>query len=351
MKEMLKNYKGKLILSSLVTLLPLFAGILFWREALILSGSFLAAHLLCLFFVFHDKKNRNQSKKALGLVFWLCPMMSLFCTACTYMALSETDASYVLMTLMCFGFGLLFVVCGNYFPKFRQNSTMGIRIKWTLQNEENWNATHRLGGKVWVVCGLFMMVCGFFASIRLSDSFSLFLSAAVFPLLIVAAVLIPCIYSYVYYKRQVRDGKVEKNGRTKPKSAALTIGILCAVALYLFYVLFTGNMEIAYGDTSFTIETGNWEDLTISYEEIEEITYFDQDPSHSVSGTRTNGFGNFKMSLGSFYNELYGNYTRYSFVDCDACVVLKVNGETVVLNGPDAESTKEIYDRLLGRVK
>ena len=25
----------------------------------------------------------------------------------------------------------------------------------------------------------------------------------------------------------------------------------------------------------------------------------------------------------------------YSFVDCDACVVLKVNGETVVLNGPD----------------
>ena len=54
MKEMLKNYKGKLILSSLVTLLPLFAGILFWREALILSGSFLAAHLLCLFFVFND---------------------------------------------------------------------------------------------------------------------------------------------------------------------------------------------------------------------------------------------------------------------------------------------------------
>ena len=70
-----------------------------------------------------------------------------------------------------------------------------------------------------------------------------------------------------------------------------------------------------------------------------------------MSGTRTNGFGNFKMSLGSFYNELYGNYTRYSFVDCDACVVLKVNGETVVLNGPDAESTKEIYELLLGKVK
>ena len=33
--------------------------------------------------------------------------------------------------------GAMLIVVGNYMPKARQNYTIGIRIPWTLANEEN----------------------------------------------------------------------------------------------------------------------------------------------------------------------------------------------------------------------
>ncbi|MCB6950537.1 SdpI family protein [[Eubacterium] rectale] len=34
-------------------------------------------------------------------------------------------------------------------PKIKQNNTIGIRIVLTLQDEENWNATHSFSGRIW----------------------------------------------------------------------------------------------------------------------------------------------------------------------------------------------------------
>ncbi len=41
-----------------------------------------------------------------------------------------------------------------------------------------------------------------------------------------------------------------------------------------------------------------------------------------------------------------GDYIRYIFNDCQACVILQVNGETIVINGEDQASTEEIYNTL-----
>ena len=38
-------------------------------------------------------------------------------------------------------------------PKFRQNGVIGIRVKWTLENEENWAMTHRFAGKCLMIAG------------------------------------------------------------------------------------------------------------------------------------------------------------------------------------------------------
>lgn len=53
--------------------------------------------------------------------------------------------------------GLLFLWVGNYFPKLRRNRTLGIKVSWTLGNEENWNRTHRFAGKVWVAEDFFFL--------------------------------------------------------------------------------------------------------------------------------------------------------------------------------------------------
>ena len=85
--------------------------------------------------------------------------------------------------------GIVFVVVGNYLPKCRQNYTVGIKLPWTLHDENNWNATHRFAGPVWMAGGVSLTILGIFG-LEL-------LFAAV--LLIIA--ILPMIYSYLYYKK------------------------------------------------------------------------------------------------------------------------------------------------------
>ncbi|ANB60292.1 SdpI family protein [Anoxybacteroides amylolyticum] len=56
------------------------------------------------------------------------------------------------------GVGVLFIVLGNYMPKIKPNYFFGIRTPWTLENEEVWQKTHRVGGKVFVIMGGLIML-------------------------------------------------------------------------------------------------------------------------------------------------------------------------------------------------
>lgn len=90
--------------------------------------------------------------------------------------------------------GLLFLVMGNYFGKIKPNWFMGIRTPWTLSSEEVWNKTHRLGGKLFMILGLLMLLTPLWH----------FESSIMFWLVIVPMLLvgfIPMVYSYVIYKK------------------------------------------------------------------------------------------------------------------------------------------------------
>ncbi len=338
MKEIIRENRGKLIVSSLVILLPLLTGWLMLGRVLIQPFFLLAVHWICLWVTFRDQRDRKQSRKAIGLIVWLLPAMSLLFGTISVLAESKMRKYSAVTALVCFGFGVLFLVCGNYFPKIRRNRTMGIKVKWALENEENWNATHRFGGKVWVAAGLLAMICSLFAEYEIA--------IVLFTVIVLLAAFVPCLYSYLYYRKQVREGSVEK-GRRKPGTVIFTLAVVVGVAVFLGWTLFTGDMEIVYGENSFTVETGSWKDLTVEYSEIEDITSEPKDPTDEVSGLRTNGLGTFRVSMGSFENEIYGDYTRYTYAACDSCVVLNVSGKIVVINGENDEATKEIYDTLL----
>lgn len=88
------------------------------------------------------------------------------------------------------GVGLMFVVLGNYMGKVRKNFFIGIRTPWTLASDEVWSRTHRMGGKVFMLLGLFMMINSIF---RVPEKW---LIAS-----IVAGALIPVVYSYVIYRK------------------------------------------------------------------------------------------------------------------------------------------------------
>lgn len=336
MKKMIAENKGSLAVSSLVILLP---GLLGWRmawEAVIL----LAAHWLCLLLVFADRRNREgQSKKAIGLVFWLLPVISLLSGAVVAGLQRGYDGADFMFILMNLGFGLLFLLIGNYMPKFRQNATIGIRVKWTLENEENWNVTHRFGGKVWVAAGLACMIAALLPSAAM---------AVVFTAAIVAAAVVPCVYSYLYYRKQLQAGTAVRSP-SSPRQKVIGLVILVAVMAFVGWTLFAGSLEVNFGDTSFTVQTGYWSDLTVSYDAIDAISY-QTGGAAPGAGTRTYGFGNLRMLMGSFANDAYGNYTRYTYASCDDCIVLSVDGHTVVLNGPDPASTESLYQTLTAKL-
>ena len=177
---MIKANKNTLIITSIVTVLPILAGILLWNrlpdmmatnfginnQANGYSSKTFAVFgipLVCLallwfaaFITAHDPKKQNISPKMFTLALWIIPLVSLAVAAIIYPYNlgCPVDISFVMGLLL----GLLFAVLGSYLPKIRQNYTIGIRIPWTLANEENWDRTHRVGGYLWVIGGISIII-------------------------------------------------------------------------------------------------------------------------------------------------------------------------------------------------
>lgn len=336
MKKIIADHKGQLILSSLVTLLPGLAG---WRLAWE-AAAMLAAHWLVLLITFSDRRNReNQSRKAVRLIFWIMPAVSLLTGGVTALLQRGVQSASTLSTAMAMGFGLLFIVLGNYMPKFRQNSFMGIRVKWTLESEANWNATHRMGGKVWVAGG-FACLAGAMLPVKAMG--------AVFPVVLVTVALAPIVYSYYYSKTQPAAEKTVSAPLPLWQKRAARL-IVAAVAVIAVWVFLAGSAKIVYDDASFTVEASGWQDLTLSYSDIAAVDYL---PAEEVpeGGIRTYGLGNLRVSFGHFSNEAYGDYIRYTYDSCRDCVRLTTaGGRTVLLNGPDQAATRAIFDQLRAR--
>jgi len=209
-----KNLKA-LIISSIIILLPIIAGLLLWDQLperfathwgvdgqpdgwagkpIAVFGMplfILAIQWIGVFVTAADPKNKNQTNKAFTVVLWITPAISLLGAGMIYgTALGmETNVNM----LMPFFMGILFLFVGNYLPKCKQNHTIGIKLPWTLENEENWNATHRFGGKIWVAAGILVLFCGF-----LPENWSM----AACLVVISTAVVVPCVYSYLYYRKQ-----------------------------------------------------------------------------------------------------------------------------------------------------
>ncbi len=89
--------------------------------------------------------------------------------------------------------GLLFVGLGNYMPRLRSNWWMGIRTPWTLESEEVWRDTHRVGGWAFVAAGLLVVLAG----LLLEPGPRAWASGIAFG----TAIVIPLVYSYVAYRR------------------------------------------------------------------------------------------------------------------------------------------------------
>ncbi|MBQ9993595.1 MAG: SdpI family protein [Clostridia bacterium] len=362
---MIKKNKWNVIIASLVILLPIAAGLVMWDylpdtmtthwgaggnadgfsskafAVFVPSCILFALYWLCIFVTSKDPKNEGQSRKALGLVMWIMPLISIFVNAIMYLA--AFGKLFNMQTLMFLMLGLMFLVLGNYLPKCKQNYTIGIKLPWTLASEDNWNKTHRLGGKLWVVCGLLMILCAF-----LPQAAAPYCIVAV----IIVATLIPTLYSYALYKKEIGSGKTSEALSAAEKKyfslgAKICLPIIAVLLAVLAVIMFTGDINVSFGDTTLTIEASYYNDLTVEYAEIDSVEYRDG----CDAGSKTFGFNSARLLLGTFENDEFGTYTRYSYTKSDAGVIVTAGDKILVIGARDAAETKAIYDELLARTE
>lgn len=114
-------------------------------------------------------------------------------------AFAQTENIYVgdaynMMQILAISIGVLLIIIGNYLPKCKQNHLIGIRLKWTLENETVWYKTHRLGGTLMLFLGGALIALNLFVSDANVALVSILASS-----LLVAVILI--VYSFVQYQK------------------------------------------------------------------------------------------------------------------------------------------------------
>ena len=201
------NFK-LLILTSILILLPMLVGVILWQNlpatlpshfdlegrsngfsskpmiVFVIPLLMLALHLFAILVTSLDPKSHNVASKVKHLIYWIIPVTSGMVQLSVYGSVLGFMNNVTQIGLVFIG--TLFLVLGNYLPKTKQNYTVGIRLPWTLDNEENWNRTHRLAGKLWVIGGLLIL-------------FNVFLRWEMLYVLVgllLLMVLVPTFYSY-----------------------------------------------------------------------------------------------------------------------------------------------------------
>lgn len=210
---MIKRNLKVLIISSILTILPILVGLILWNQlpeqipthwnaageidgwsskpfAIFgLPMIMLGAQWLCVLGTLADPKKENHPDKVLHLVFWIIPALSIVLNTLTFAtALGKEVRVEVIMPILI---GLILAIVGNYMPKCKQNYTIGIKIPWTLNSEENWNRTHRFAGWLWTFCGIALMLTG------IIGGFWIFL------FVVLLMVFAPILYSYLLFRKGI----------------------------------------------------------------------------------------------------------------------------------------------------
>lgn len=215
---MLKKYRIHIIITTLIMFLPMIFGAIIWNKlpdeipihwgingepdqfgtravaVFVVPLIPLVVHWICILATAFGRRAKDQNSKVIVLVLFICPLLSIVISSAMYLTVFGKSVDISLVILLFVGF--IFALIGNYMPKCMQNKYIGIRVKWTLRDEDNWHATHRLASKLWLFGGIAIMGIAFLPDIIA------FISTMCVLVLVTA---VPIIYSYRFSKKKAES--------------------------------------------------------------------------------------------------------------------------------------------------
>lgn len=145
-----------------------------------------------------DPKNKlnKMGNKLQTIKFLLTTFMSILALFIIYTAKNESFANPNYIVLLI---GVLYIIFGNYFKTIKANYFIGIRTPWTLENETVWKETHKLGGKMWFIGGLIIILSSLL--LEKQTNFTIFI--------VITAIItiIPVVYSYLKFQNLKKQAK------------------------------------------------------------------------------------------------------------------------------------------------
>lgn len=124
-----------------------------------------------------------------NLALYIVVFMTCLTLVITYGTVhKDLSITQLILGLLALGF----IGLGIYMPKLKQNYFAGFRLPWTLENEDNWNYTHKIAGKYWVIGGVMQTI----AAVVLKGKmlFIIFMST------MAVMVIVPIVYSFLFFK-------------------------------------------------------------------------------------------------------------------------------------------------------
>ncbi|HFD2043477.1 TPA: SdpI family protein [Clostridium perfringens] len=115
---------------------------------------------------------------------------------CIFSILSPIKSSLDLKTneILLVGLCSIFIMFfGNLAPKIPFNRYMGLRLPWTVRDEDTWRVAHRILGYVSFPIGIVMFVLSFFFKIE-----------TIVVTGVLTWIIIPSIYSLVFYYKKIK---------------------------------------------------------------------------------------------------------------------------------------------------
>lgn len=110
----------------------------------------------------------------------------VFCIEVMTLAIAM-GAGLPVVTIISVLMGFLFIVMGSLMPHIGRNTTVGIRLPWTLKSDEVWRRTHEYGGRVFVAAGALVVIGSLVAGIW---------AIALMLVVVLGTTLYVCIWSY-----------------------------------------------------------------------------------------------------------------------------------------------------------
>jgi len=129
-----------------------------------------------------------------GIFLKIAMVVVVFISCISIMLLNWTAKQHTIgLNLLLVMMGLLLAYVGNVMHSIKPNYFAGFRLPWTLENEENWRATHLLGSKIWFAGGILIAILALF--IKPFVMFFIMMG------IVLVMVIIPTIYSYRMFAR------------------------------------------------------------------------------------------------------------------------------------------------------